>query len=172
MNIDFNNILDHVVSMEEFKLSWRFIEKKYNILPEDHLHQLMPLNMAASQFLSNYISKTNLHADVPFKRDFFRNIDSTHILEGNEQEIKKWLYQRGIPFEKKVFLSWDSYTSMLVPWKLLIKYFDDFYYADDLTVFDESLNWALLFFHEGDIFFGTNERYILSDLPSEQNYIY
>ena len=46
-------------------------------------------------------------------------------------------------------------------WKLLVKYFDDFYYgsSDDLTIIDESLNWAVLFYHENEIYFGSNEKY-------------
>ena len=53
---------------------------------------------------------------------------------------------------------------MIVPWKILIKYFDDFFYggSDDLTVIDKSLNWALLFHHESEIYFGSNEKYNLS----------
>lgn len=48
---------------------------------------------------------------------------------------------------------------MIVPWRLLIKYFDNFYYggSDDLIVIDQSLNWALLFYHEDEIYFGTNK---------------
>jgi len=42
----------------------------------------------------------------------------------------------------------------------LIKYFSDFQYGDDLTVIDASLNWALLFYHEGEIYFGSNENFI------------
>ena len=63
---------------------------------------------------------------------------------------------------------------MIVPWKLLIKYFDDFDYADDLTVIDQSLNWAMLFFHEGTIYFGSNEKYEQDsnlDEPSERNFL-
>ncbi len=47
---------------------------------------------------------------------------------------------------------------MIVPWKMLVKYFDDFYYgvSDDLTIIDDYMNWALFFHHEGQIYFGTN----------------
>ncbi len=50
---------------------------------------------------------------------------------------------------------------MIVPWKLFVNYFDSFYYAgsDDLTIFDESLNWAFLFYHEDEIYFGTNKNF-------------
>ena len=174
MDVDFDNIEDHVISMDEFSLKWRFTDENYHRLPDLHLEQLKPLDKQASYFLSKYISKTNLHADIPFKRNFFRNIDKARISESNERKIKKWLYQRAIPFEKQVYLSWSNETAMIVPWKMIVKYFDDFYYggSDDLTVIDRSLNWALLFFHEDEIYFGTNESYLPSILPDDTSFLY
>jgi hypothetical protein len=174
MNIDFDNIFQHVIPMDKFRLKWRFTEEKYGKLSEQHHDQLRPLDKEAAKFLWNFISKTNLHNERPFKKDFFRTIDKTNILEGNEKEIKKWLYQRGLPFDKFVFLSWDQTDAMIVPWKLLIKYFDSFYYggSDDLTVIDQSLSWALLFFHEDEIYFGTNKDFIPSETVADQNFFW
>ena len=174
MNINFDNIFDHVISLDNFLLKWRFTEDKYDVLPDQHLEQLKPLDKVASHFLWNYISQTNLHSDVPFKKDFFRTVDKTKILDGNEKEIKKWLYQRGLAFDKQVFLSWDEENAMIVPWKLLIKYFDSFYYpsSDDLTVFDKSLNWALLFYHEDEIYFGTNKNFKPSETYADIDFIW
>jgi hypothetical protein len=161
MNVDFNNIYEHVISMDDFSLKWRFTDEKYCVLPEMHLNQIKPLDKDASAFLWNYILETNLHANVPFKKKFFRNIDTIQILEENKKEIKKWLYQRGLPFEKEVFLSYQPNEALIVPWKILIKYFDEFHYqgSDDLTVIDQSLEWALLFFHMGEIYWGTNKNF-------------
>lgn len=161
MTIDFYNIFEHVISMDNFQLSWRFTNEKYDKLPDEHIEQLKPLDNEASTFLWDYISTTMLHNDTPFKKVFFRTIDKARILDGNEKEIKKWLYQRGIQFDKPVFLSWQPTEAMIVPWKLLIKYFNSFYYggSDDLTIIDQSLNWAILFYHEGEIYFGTNNDF-------------
>ena len=93
-NIDFESIFQHVIPMGDFQLKWRFTEVKYDKLPDQHLDQLKPLDSEAAKFLSDYIVKTNLHNDTPFKKDFFRTIDKAKILDGNEKEIKKWLYQR------------------------------------------------------------------------------
>lgn len=159
MKIDFSDLLEHVIPISDFQLKWRFTEEDYNILPEIHLNQLKPLDKAGANFLADFISKNNLHNGVPFKKDFFKSIEETRITMNNESEIKKWLYRRGISFDKLVYLSWSTNVAMIVPWKLVVKYFNDFQYSDDLTVFDESLNWALLFFHEGGIYFGSNEKF-------------
>ena len=173
MSIDFDNIFQHIIPMSDFRLNWRFTEEKYDKLPDQHLNQLKPLDSEASQFLWDYIANTNLHSDIPFKKDFFRTIDKAQISDDNEKEIKKWLYQRGFSFDKSVFLSWQPSDAMIVPWKLLIKYFDSFYYScsDDLTVIDQNLNWALLFFHEDEIYFGTNEDFNTNETFIENDFI-
>lgn len=159
--VDFGNIFKHTVPLDDFRLKWRFSDPKHDQLPMIHLEQLMPLNTEASKFIWDYIQDANLHADMPFKNGLFRTIFKMKMLVGNEPEVKKWLYQRWLPFEKQVFLSWHPTEAMIVPWKIFIKYFDSFYYscADDLTVIDQSLNWALLFFHDDEIYFGTNEEF-------------
>lgn len=173
MKIDFDNIFDHIILIDNFQLRWRFTDEKYDKLPDQHLDQLKPLDKAASKFLWDFISNTDLHSDIPFKKDFFRTIDKAKILDNNKIEIKKWLYQRGLPFEKIVFVSWDKENSMIVPWKFLIKYFDSFYYpaSDDLTVIDQSMNWALLFYHEDEIYFGTNNNFRPSETIADIDFL-
>ena len=161
MTINFANIHNQVVEMADFDLKWRFTEEKYDVLPAIHLNQITPLNEEAANYLDQYIRSVELHADQPFKKNLFKTIEHINVSDGNEKEIKKWLYQRGLPFEKKVFLSWNRKNGAIVPWKILIKYFDSFYYpgSDDLTVIDESLNWAIVFAHWDTIYFGTNENF-------------
>ncbi|WP_299101472.1 hypothetical protein [uncultured Winogradskyella sp.] len=163
--VDFKNIGNNTIDLADFKMKWRFTDSNYNLLPNVHLEQLKPLNKNASNFLWHHIQSVQLHSDFPFKKGFFKTIDKVKILEDNETIIKKWLFHRGLSFQKKVYLSWQPDEAMVVPWKILIKYFDDFFYdgSDDLTVIDESLNWALLFYHESEIYFGTNEKYISSN---------
>ncbi len=174
MKVDFSNINEHVIPINDFRLKWRFTDRNYEKLSEEHLNQLKPLDKQASNYLWDYISQTNLHKDTPFKKGLFRTIDKAKILEGNEKLVKKWLYQRGIPFDKNVYLSWQPNDAMIVPWKILIKYFDSFYYGtcDDLTVIDQSLNWALLFYHEDEIYFGTNKNFKPSELFSNTDFIW
>lgn len=172
MNVNFDNIYEHIISMDNFKLKWRFTEDKFDKLPDEHLQQIKPLDGEASQFLWEFIMQSNLHNDVPFKQGFFRAIDKAKILNNNQSEIKKWLYQRGFAFAKPVFLSWQPTEAAIVSWKIFINYFDSFYYgsSDDLTIIDCSLNWALLFYHEDEIYFGTNEKYVASKTFKDVNF--
>jgi len=158
MHIDFDNIIQRTIPIENFGLKWRFTQEEYEKLPEEDLNKLKPLDSDAAKFLWNYIADSNLHADFPFKKEYFQKIEHIKILDGNESEVKEWLYQREFAMDKFVFLSWNQTNAMIVPWRILIKYFDSFYYgnSDDLTVFEQSLDWALLFFHEDEIYFGKN----------------
>lgn len=159
MNINFDNIFQYIIPINEFGRKWRFTEEKYDILPDQYLDQLKPLDKEAAKFLWDYIAEANLHNDIPFKKDFFRIVYNTRLFDDNKKKNKEWLYNCGLPFDKYVFLSWDETDAMIVPWKLLIKYFDSFFYggSDNLTIIDQSLDWALLFFHEDEIYFGTNK---------------
>lgn len=156
--IDIDNIQNFTVPISEFRYNWRLDN---NSIAPAHLEQLQPLNNDAARFLWDYIININLHDDIPFKRDFFRNIDKARITTENIPGIKKWLYHRAIPFDKAVFLSWQPTIAMIVPWKIFVKYVDVFYYSisDDLTIIDKSMDWALLFYHEDEIYFGTNKDF-------------
>lgn len=174
MKIDFGNIYHHTTQLDNFELKWRFTDEKYDKLPDNHLELLHPLNKAAANFLSSYIDTTGLHDDIPFKKGLFRTIDKAGILANNQRQIKNWLHQRGLPFDKLVFLAWSKENAMIVPWKIFIKYFDSFCYgiSDDLTIIDQALTWALLFYHENEICFGTNKDYKQSEMFADTDFIW
>jgi hypothetical protein len=148
--------------MADFPLKWRFTDPKYSVLPSAHLDQVHPLDPRSAKRVWRFVLDSDLHIEVPFRPGFFQHVESTKIAEshGTEEDdrIRKWLYRCAIPFDRKVFLIWQPEWVVETTWKMLVKYWTDFYYpiSDDLTVCDESLQWALLFFHEHEIFFGTN----------------
>jgi hypothetical protein len=161
MALDFSNIHNHVIEMDGFDLKWRFTKEKNDLLPESDLRQIKPLDKEAGKYLDDFIKSIELHVNEPFKKNFFSEIESIAISNENELEIQKWLFERGLPLEKKVFVSWDCQNGAIVPWEILIKYFKAFYYpgSDDLTVFDQNLNWAFVFAHWETIYFGTKDAF-------------
>ncbi len=151
------------IPMDQFKLKWRFNDSKYDVLPPIHLAQVKPLAPADARHLRNRINEANLHKAIPFTEGYFRSVVSTSMSDSGEwaaeeRRVRKWLYQRGIPFQQRVWLSYDGQCGIETTWKILIKYWSAFYYpsSDDLTVIDGSFNWALFFFHEDEVFFGSN----------------
>ncbi len=151
------------VPMDQFPLKWRFTDPRYDVLPPIHLAQVKPLAPADAGRLWNLILRSDLHAAVPFAEGYFRSLVGTRIADshGNAAEdrrVRKWLYQRGIPFRRRVWLSYQPEWAIETTWKMLVKYWTAFYYpiSDDLTVIDGSFTWALLFHHEEEVFFGSN----------------
>ncbi len=155
MEITFDTIADHTIPVNDFSLNGRFIEN----LPLSVANQLKPLNETASKFLNDLILDQQLHKDKPFKKGFFSKIQKIEIDEENynDEAIREWLSALPVPSDKQVFMSWDASTNMIAPWKLVAQYFDDFHYptSDDLTVFDETLTWAVLFSRANMIYYGT-----------------
>lgn len=152
------------ISMADFPLKWRFTDPKYSVLPAAHLDQVHPLSRESAMRVWQFVLDSDLHLDFPFRREFFHHIESTKVGEshGNEEEdddrVRKWLYRCAIPFDRRIFLSWQPEWAIETSWKIFVKYWTDFYYpiSDDLTVCDGSLQWALLLYHEHEVFFGTN----------------
>ena len=155
--VTLENIEQHTIPFDQFELKWRFTEEKYNVLPAHHLEQIRPLNKTASKMLYDL---TNVMFDrgsrlSPTRFLHIEWVNYANTLEG-EQETKKWLYRLGLPFEREVYASWDSQTAVITNWKMIVKYWSDFEYSDDLVVVDKNLTWALVFYHYDQIEFGTN----------------
>ena len=151
------------VPMDQFPLKWRFTDPRYDVLPPIHLAEVKPLAPAEARRLWDLILQADLHRAVPFTEGYFRSVVSTRIgdAHGNDVEdrrVRKWLYQRGIPFRQRVWLSYEPEWAIETTWKLLVKYWTAFYYpiSDDLTVIDGAFTWALLFYHEEEVFFESN----------------
>ena len=155
------NIEQHTIPFDQFRYKWRFTEEKYNVLPAHHMEQIRPLDKEAARLLVDITVGSGNFDKWPLGNPSFRHVEQVQmpdILE-DEQLIKKWLFQRGLPFEREVFTSWDNESAAITTWKMVVKYWSDFAYPfDDLIVVDKSLNWVLLFYHEGIVVFGTNKE--------------
>jgi hypothetical protein len=149
------------IPMEQFALKWRFTDPRYRALPPVHLEQLKPLSSESSRRLWDL--RLPLHEELPFTAGFFRVVESIPLDKADLTAIRgvrKWLFNRGVPFKSPVFLSYRPEWAIATTWKMVVKYWDDFWYpgSDDLTVIDESLAWALLLWHEEEAFFGDNRH--------------
>lgn len=157
--MNFSEIDKYIIPLDTFSLSWRFNDEKYDKLPDNHLKELKPFNQNVSQFLDNLLKEKNSNNQFPFNKDIYPVADKIKILDGKNEKIKNWLNQRNLSPDNSVYLSWDCETSLKTKWEIVIEYWDSIYYpgSDDLTIFDESMEWILLFFHENEIYWGANK---------------
>lgn len=81
-------------------------------------------------------------------------------LHENIPLLKKWLYNKGIPFSNEVFVLCDNNPqALLMTWKMLIKYAFDLSLVGNTMVFDQTINWCLFNYHEGQLHFAKNAIY-------------
>ncbi|UTW66219.1 hypothetical protein KFE94_16445 [bacterium SCSIO 12643] len=160
--INFDNIKTY---SEEFPNVWSFLgdpEKTASISQNDK-DQIFFLNNEASEFVKNYINNSNMITGPiwsPFNERYFKTIQEFPVTENCEKELKKWLYSKSIPFDKFVYMDRDrSGQAIALTWKMVIKYCEGLFFADDLILFDETLNWGLYYFHEDRLYYGTDKIY-------------
>ncbi|WP_421754835.1 hypothetical protein [Croceimicrobium sp.] len=137
-------------------MQWRFTNPKFDLLPVSDLVQLFPLNEEAAFFLWDSVRAFFLPREQSLNRKSFKSFLELELDGLGVSEIQKWLRQRGLMMNDTLYLSWNQEEAMQVPGSLFVKYFDSFYYSasDDLTVFDESLNWILNCVHYHQLSYG------------------
>lgn len=148
--MDLSNLQEYKISLNEFPLHWRFNDESYVKLDLIHLDQIQPVVPSAANFLWSYSSDlvVNICSQQGFK--FFE------VIEINDKTFKKWLFKRGLAFQKEIYVIWQPDLAVITHWKIFIKFFNDFYYfPDELAVFDNSLNWGI-FIKNGQVIFASN----------------
>ena len=149
--------------MDQFELRWRFTNPAHRALPRAHLEHIKPLHADSAEQLGELISYW--HPLPPAGLGGFTRMARTRIDAYGPDEVqlvRKWLYERAIPFKRQVFVLWDRHTAAITSWKMIVRYWDAFWYAssDDVFVFDASLSWLLFLWHEEEAFFASSPAFI------------
>lgn len=150
---------------EEWRFAWRIEQVGAPIPPPRDRERVRPLRVEASKEVDAFPGAMRAHEKIPFRRGLFREVESMSLVDTGQRDspdvedkiVKKWLYHRGLPFAAPVILSYGADNGVVTTWKLLIRYWSMFYYpiSDDVTVFDRSFSWCLLFHHEHEFHFGS-----------------
>lgn len=156
----------------DFPKTWSFLwsPEEANSISQEHKDQIFFLNDEATKFINDYMeSSTMLTGPLwkPFNERYFKTIETFELIIYNENEFKKWLYSKPIAFDKFVFMAGGSQSVMLT-WKMVIKYWKGIFFSDDLILFDETLNWGLFYFHE-DVFFSVQTKFTIKNLNMKKH---
>ena len=147
---------------------WSFLgsPEEANAIPNEHKDQIHFLNNEGTDLVSELLFGSNMLGSNeeekwnPFNKNYFNDIKKTFVYEGSEIAIKKWLYELGISFDRYVIVNGDvTGSSILMTWKMVIKYSAGLFFAHDIVIFDESLNWCLFYYHRDELYFGYNKIY-------------
>ena len=167
--IDLNNIKNFTTTRPDGRSIFGSIAD-FDALPETHKAQILFLDKAAEKYIYEFVNRAGLLTGggwAPFEKGNFKIVEEygdVVDLQINIPLLKKWLYNRGIPFRNWVFVLCDSNPQpLLMTWKMFIKYAFDIFIIGDTVLFDQTLNWCLFNYHEGQLFFGKNNVYDPSD---------
>ncbi|WP_228236508.1 hypothetical protein [Allomuricauda sp. M10] len=147
---------------DEFPEVWSFLWSPENArkIPTEHKDQIHFLNEKGTNLINEFLDSSKMTQGFPFEpfKNYFKNVDEFRLTENGQNEIKKWLHSKEIPFSKYVFIDSDrSGQSVMLTWKMVIKYWEGIFFIDDLVIFDSSLEWGLFYYHEAEIYFGTDK---------------
>ena len=148
--MDLKSLNNFIMPFDQFPIHWRFDDDSYNQLNQIHLDQIKPMTPQASNFLWNYSSEITKNLMEGKNFNCFRAINT------EDETIKKWLFHTGLAFQKDIYVVWQPDIAVSTNWKIFVKFFDDFYYScDEISIFDNSLNWGL-YIHRNKVVFGSN----------------
>ncbi len=154
--IDFQNIVEHEVERPDV---WTCLgtPSDFDSLSDEFKDQIKFLDKEAGDFLYNYFQASNFHTGPlwqPFEKKNFKFVEQISLGE-DPQVLKKWLYKRGIPFAKWVYVLPNyGLGPLMMTWKMVLKNSEMLFFSDDVVIFDESNQWCLSYWHEDEIFFG------------------
>lgn len=154
--IDLTNIQEHEIDRPNV---WTCLgsPSDFDSLSDEFKDQIKFLDKEASNFLYKYFEASRFHTGPvwePFEKKNFKYVEK--ITVGlDESIIKKWLFKRGFPFSKWVFVL-PNYGNepLMMTWKMVIKKCENLFFADDVVIFDETNQWCLTYWHEDEMYFG------------------
>jgi hypothetical protein len=100
--ITLDNIEQFTIPLQDHSAKWIFETENKQLPSAEHLDQIFPLTEEASRFLWDFQSKIRINSFYPDVNKYFRDVEKFTFGENMESQVKKWLYQRGLPFKDKV----------------------------------------------------------------------
>jgi len=155
--VTLENIEEFAIPLSTHILKWKFELEEEQELYKEFEDQIIPLNDKASAFLWDFeFSQKFLFLD---NSDYFKETDYIFAGAKTSEEVKKWLYQRGIKFDTKVIWTSSKNHAFVLTWKMVIKFWDGIFFASDEIIWDKTLNWVLNSHHDGVLDFSKNRIY-------------
>lgn len=140
---------DDFAELASFSLSWRWTDRKWNLLPDTALAGIRPLADAAARQAWTTL-KSLFHPN-----DW--NLDPQHFgplqevdTSGDAEPVRAWLEHVIPPHSDDVLIQWEPGLAALTHEAVFRTYWDDFCYpsSDDVLIWPLSDAWAAFYFHE------------------------
>lgn len=155
MTLSLDNIEEFEVPMDDYIAKWIFTDENDQLASKEHQDQIFVLTKEAANFLWDFEMKLRIECSDKF----YKSVSTFNSEFSDQQTIKKYLYNLGIPFSQKVFIAHQPDTGFVLTWKMVIKYSHNLFFAHDQSVWDRTINWKLEFHHDGEFTFGKDLIY-------------
>jgi hypothetical protein len=98
--------------------------------------------------------------DQRFEFEEHRRLDDSWDDPVRRAEVRDWLFRRGLPLRRTVYLLYERDRVVETTWRMVIRYWDAFAWCVGYAMFavDHTLEWACCFHHEDVIVFGSRRR--------------
>ncbi|WP_411992154.1 hypothetical protein [Agarivorans sp. DSG3-1] len=143
----------HFISMENFKLKWRWTDSEYCLLSESELSNIYPLDVnSASEAWDKSLAFIEKGSEFSPNLILFDSIEFVDIKA--PIDFKAWL--KNNMSSESIIISWQPDTAVKTKTELFIKYWDEFYYSssDDVSIWPESKTWVIHISHKEQACFG------------------
>lgn len=164
MKITLENIEQFSVPLNDYNNQWIFTNENDELASDEHKDQIFPLTEQAAKFLWDF----DMQLGVECTEKYFKKITTFDSSSADQTTIRKYLYNLGIPFSRKVFIAMQPHIGFVLTWKMVIKYSHNLFFAYDQVIRDRTLNWALEFHHD-DIFTFGKDYIFDAHLEMQQN---
>lgn len=155
-SITLENIRSFRAPLEGYPMAWVFEADNGKALSPEFSDQIIPLQPEAAQFLWNFECSQKA---LSVRKAHFKHCETFLAMHKNRSQIKKWLYERGIPFEQEVFWCHQPQQAFVLTWKMVIKFSETLFFGHDERIWDKTLNWSLEFNHNDVFYFGKDRIY-------------
>ena len=149
--------------ISEFPLKWRWTEEKYDKLSDEHLARIVPVDTDVAKSLWERSLKLSdgltefRPSTVIF--DVVTELDEPHSVDNTEIWLRSNFKTKDLE-SIKVWVSWQPDLAVQTDMEIISRYWDSFCYegSDDTSIFPETVEWAIHYWHEDRLYFATNSE--------------
>jgi hypothetical protein len=145
--------------------SFLCFENDYLPLPPNHAAQIGLLDPADAARVAEWAFAAIPpgwpdHTDQRFEHESQLVIRDCWEDPDRRNTVRRWLYERGVPFARIVYLLYERGRVVQTTWGMVVRYWDAFAWSVGyaMVVVDHTLQWACCFHHEDVIAFGSQNK--------------
>jgi len=139
------------IDIDDFAYLWRIRDARWDTLSDDLIRQILPLAPQRSQEVKEMSLEVCHQGPYSLRTENYCLKLSSSLTVNNaedEKRIGRWLSSIPILSEEKIYVCWvnaDPSTAIITSWETFKRVWDSLWYPfDAMSIFDETLKWAIL----------------------------